>query len=295
MDVANGKVEKAMIVYADMLLVVNWWIDFLLLLGVRRFMGIGARPWRLVLGSLVGALFSLVLLLPPMAVWLSLALKLLAAGLMVLISFGWNSRRRYIRSILLLFGLSAGLSGLCSALYHFAAPRDLFVVNGVVYYAVSPWLLLGLTVLCYALMWVFERVIRRRAPAQRDFIVRVHSGGRSMTAKCLYDSGNHLIEPFSNRPVLVVERASLEGLLTIPEEVDDLPPSGAWRVVPFDSLGGSGLLPAFLPDSVVAMTPQGERSLGECYVAVCTRLGRGEYEGLIGSALGDRLFDGRMV
>ena len=141
-----------MIVYADMLLAVNWWIDFLLLLGVRRFMGIGARPWRLVVGSLVGALFSLVLLLPPMAVWLSLLLKLLAAGLMVLVAFGWHSRRRYIRSLLLLFGLSAGLSGLCSALYHFAAPRDLFVVNGVVYYAVSPWLLLGLTVLCYALM-----------------------------------------------------------------------------------------------------------------------------------------------
>lgn len=279
-----------MIVYADILLAVNLWIDFLLLLGVRRFMGVGARPWRLVLGSFVGALFSFVLLLPPMAAWLSLSLKLLSAGLMVLISFGIRNRRRYIRSLLLLFGLSAGLSGLCSALYHFAAPRDLSVVNGVVYYAVSPWLLLGLTVLCYAMMGVFERVIRRRAPAQRDFIVRVHSQGRSVTLKCLYDSGNHLTEPFSNRPVLVAERAVLEGLLAIPEDVDELPPNGVWRVVPFDSLGGGGLLPAFVPDSVVAITPQGERTLSDCYVAVCVRLGRGEYEGLIGSAMGDELF-----
>lgn len=279
-----------MILYADILLAVNWWVDFLVLLGVRRFMGIGARPWRLVLGALVGALFSFVLFLPPMAAWLSLALKLLAAAVMVLISFGWHSRRRYIKALFLLFGLSAGLSGLCSALYYFAAPRDLFVINGVVYYNVSPWLLIGLTVVCYGVLWAVELIARRRAPQGRDFTVRVHYDGRSVSAKCLYDSGNHLTEPFSNRPVLVLERAVLEGLLTLPEDVEDLPPNGMWRVVPFDSLGGGGLLPAFSPDSAVALTPQGERSLGECYVAVCGRLGREEYEGLIGSALGDRLF-----
>ena len=60
--------------------------------------------------------------------------------------------------------------------------------------------------------------------------------------------------------------------------------------MPFDTLGGSGLLPAFSPDSVVAVTAQGERALGACYVAVCERLGHGEYEGLVGSALGDQLF-----
>lgn len=279
-----------MIIYADILLSVNWWVDFLLLLGVRRFMGLGARPWRLVLGALVGALFSLVLLLPPMAAWLSLLLKLMAAGSMVFVSFGWHSRRRYIKSLLLLFGLTAGLSGLCSALYYFAAPRELFVVNGVIYYDVSPWLLIGLTVLCYGLLWVIERVMRRRAPADREFTVRLRHGGRSVSAKCLYDSGNHLTEPFSNRPVLVMERAALEGLLTLPEDVESLPPNGMWRVVPFDTLGGGGLLPAFSPESVVAVTPQGERTLGDCYIAICERLGRGEYEGLIGSALGDRLF-----
>ncbi len=278
-----------MVVYADILLAVNWWVDFLLLLAVRRFMGIGAKPWRLVIAAFLGGLFSFVLLLPPMAAWLSLLLKLTAAGLMVLAAFGWHSRRRYIRALCLLFGLSAGLSGLCSALYYFAAPRDLFVVNGVVYYAVSPWLLIGLTVLCYGVLWIMEQITRRRAPRQREFVVRLRHGEKAVSLKCLYDSGNHLTEPFSNRPVLVTERAALEGLLTIPEDIEDLPPNGIWRVVPFDTIGGGGLLPAFSPDSFVAITAQGERSLGDCYVAVCERLGRGEYEGLIGSALGDRL------
>ena len=278
-----------MIIYVDILLAVNWWVDFLLLLGVRRFAAFGARPWRLVLGALVGSLFSLVLLLPPMTAWLTLPLKLFAAAGMVLVAFGWHSRRRYIKAMLFLFGLSAGLAGLCSALYHFAAPRDLYVVNGVVYYDVSPWLLIGLTVFCYGLLWVFDQVMRRRAPADRDFIVRIHHGDETVSVHCLYDSGNHLVEPFSNRPVLVIERAAIENLLAVPENVEELPPNGSWRVVPFDSLGGSGLLPAFSPDRAVVFTAQGERVLDECYIAVCGRLGRGEYEGLIGSALGDQL------
>ena len=87
----------------------------------------------------------------------------------------------------------------------------------------------------------------------------------------------------------------MERLLTIPTDIEELPPDGLWRVVPFDSLGGGGLLPAFMPDSVVAVTPQGERRLSDCYVAVCRRLGRGEYEGLIGSGLGDELLNRREI
>ena len=281
-----------MVIYADVLLAVNWWVDFLLLLAVRRFLAIGARPWRLIVGALLGGVFSFSLFLPPMAAWLSLLLKLAAAGLMILTAFGWRGRRRFLKALFLLFGLSAGLSGLCSALYYFAAPRDLVVYNGVVYYAVSPWLLLGLTVLCYGILWLLEMIARRRAPHEMNFTVRVRHGGRSASFRCLYDSGNHLREPFSNLAVIVVERAVLEGLLPMPASVEDLPPNGQWRVVPYDTLKGGGLLPAFLPDEAIAVTSRGECSLGDCYVAVCERLGRGDYEGLIGSAFGDRLYTG---
>lgn len=278
-----------MVIYADVLLAVNWWVDFLLLLAVRRFLSVGARPWRLIVGAFLGGVFSFSLFLPPLAVWLSLLLKLVAAGLMILMAFGWRDRRRFLKALLLLFGLSAGLSGLCSALYYFAAPHDLVVFNGVVYYAVSPWLLLGLTVLCYGVLWLFEMVMRRRAPREMEFKIRVRHGGRTASFNCLYDSGNHLTEPFSNRAVIVVQRSALEGLLPLPESAEELPPNGQWRVVPFDTLGGGGLLPAFVPDAIVVVTSHGECPLGDCYVAVCERLGRGDYEGLIGSALGDQL------
>ena len=280
-----------MVIYADVLWLLNGWIDFLLLLGVRRALGEGGKPWRLALGALFGAVSSFVLFLPPLPVWLSLAIKLVAAAGMVLVAFRWRGLRSFLRRMLLLFGLSAGLAGACGALYFFAAPADFYVVNGVVYYSVPPLLLVGLTVVCYGVLWGTELLLRRRAPAEMSCRVRLFWGDRQTEFACLYDSGNHLTEPFSGHPVLVVERSVAEELLEVPLSVEELPPhsEAGWRLIPYDSLGGSGLLPAFIPRQVVAITSRGEQKLSACYVAVCDRLGRGEYRGLMGSTLGEEL------
>ena len=45
-----------MVIYGDILLAVNWWVDFLLLMLVRRLTGAGTGGVRVALGGLVGAL-----------------------------------------------------------------------------------------------------------------------------------------------------------------------------------------------------------------------------------------------
>ena len=278
-----------MVVYADILLALNWWIDFLLLLAVRRTLGGGARPWRLAAGALLGAASCFVLFLPPLPVWLSLTVKLGAAFVMVLVAFRRRGWREYMRRVFLLFAFSAGLAGLCGGVYYFAAPQDFHVVNGVVYYAVSPLLLVALSVICYGLLWLSDHLMRRRAPSTRVFRATLVVGGDRVIFPCLYDSGNHLIEPFSGYPVMVVERGLLEPLMEVPADADALPVGGGWRLIPYDTLGGGGLLPAFIPRQVTVTVDGAERPLPPCYVAVCERLGRGEYRGLMGSALSEEL------
>ncbi len=272
-----------MIIYADILVAVNWWIDFLLLTGAARFAGVYARVWRVIIAALIGALFSTVLLLPALPIWLTLLLKLLSAIIMVFVAFGRCSKCRFIKLLVILFSFSAGLAGLCSALYFYIAPPNLYVFNGAVYYAVSPWLLLVLTLVCYGILTILDIISRRRAPQGKLYTLTVIHNNHSINVRCLYDSGNHLVEPFSNWPVLVVERTALADILSIPENGMDLPPNGIWRVIPFNSIGGDGMLPAFVPDFVMLSNKQ----IPPCYVAVCDRLGGGDYQGLIGTALGE--------
>lgn len=283
----EGKGCEMMVIYVDVLLALNGWIDYLLLLAVRRTTVDDTKAWRLALGALVGALSCLTLLLPPLPLWLTMLVRLLSAAVMVTVAFRRRSWRDWVRRVLYLFAYSVGFAGLCGALYFFVAPQGFYVSNGVVYYSVPPLLLVALTVVCYGILWLWEQWSRRRAPKEHLLQVRLTHNGQQVTFPCLYDSGNHLAEPFSGYPVLVAERAALENLLPIPATVEHLTPGDGWRLIPFDTLGGGGLLPAFIPSSAVVMTGNGEVSLPPCYVAVCQRLGSGEYHGLLGSELGD--------
>lgn len=280
------KKGNAMIVYADVLIAVNWWIDFLLMCGIGKMAGLATSGWRLALGGLIGALLSLTLFLPPMAWWLSLFLKLITALPMVMVSFGWHGWHRLCRLTLLLFGLSAALAGLCGALYYFVAPRGLYVENGIVYYGISPILLVVLTTVCYGILWLTDSFTHRRSPAFSRYTVNLTFGGTTVSVCCQYDSGNHLIEPFSGCPVLLVERTALDKL-RLPAVAGNVPVG--WRMIPYESIGGKGLLPAFRPEKITVRTAGGERELTDCYVAICDRLGRGACQGLIGSVLGNQL------
>lgn len=67
------------------------------------------------------------------------------------------------------------------------------------------------------------------------------------------------------------------------------------RLLPFESLGGEGVLPAFLPQRTQCAGRERSSQLPPCYVAVCERLGRGEYRGLLGSALAEELTGGKCL
>ncbi|MEG1972078.1 MAG: sigma-E processing peptidase SpoIIGA, partial [Oscillospiraceae bacterium] len=61
----------------------------------------------------------------------------------------------------------------------------------------------------------------------------------------------------------------------------------SFRMIPFDSVGGGGALPAFMPDRVDIMLKT--RSIGinkGCYVAISEDIiGGGEYEAIVNPAL----------
>ena len=78
-------------VYADVLLAVNFLIDYLLLLFCARLSGRRIIRKRLLAGALVGALTSLVIFLPPLSFWPMTLLKAGIAVLMVRLAYPWLS------------------------------------------------------------------------------------------------------------------------------------------------------------------------------------------------------------
>ena len=98
-------------VYADVLLAVNFLIDYLLLLFCARLSGRRMIRKRLLAGALVGALTSLVIFLPPLSFWPMTLLKAGIAALMVRLAYPWLSWRVFFRDSFLFFTVSFLLAG----------------------------------------------------------------------------------------------------------------------------------------------------------------------------------------
>lgn len=285
------------IIYLDILIAVNWLIDFLLVRACARLLRCEGKIGRQVLGSLFGGCSAVAILLPPMGAWISLWVQLVTAAVMALITFPWQGMRAYIKQTGLLFVVSALFAGVALALFTFAAPSGLYVANGTVYYYIPP---LWLAVLCavgYGVVVLCERLFRHSRPQGGIYKLSVTDAGGTVVISALYDSGNRLCETFSGAPVIVAEREAVMEVLSpamkrllkaleengVPGEQSVVP---GWRLVPFKSIGGNGLLPAFKPQSLQLQNETGETcSVTGCYLALGRSLGRGEYRALLGDGV----------
>lgn len=277
-----------MVVYLDVLLAVNWVIDFLLLHAVARLTRTPCRGWRLVVGAAVGAAWCCVVLLPKLPTALIVAIEAAGALAMVRAAFFWNGWRDLLRRAGVLFVLSAVFAGVAMAICFWAAPEDLRVINGVVYYHISPLLLIALTAFSYGLLCLWGRWTRRREPVGRSYRLRITQEGRTVELPALFDSGNGLTEPFSGAPAVVADYAAVAALLSPAwDPACRVPPPGA-RLIPFSSVGGGGLLSAFRPDRLTVIGDEGEWDRTGAWVAVCQTLGQGEHRALIGLELTER-------
>lgn len=277
-------------IYMDVLIALNWFLDYALLSGTVRLLHIPYRRIRLVLGSLTGALLAALLVLLVLPGWLSAFLRLAAALPVVLIAFGWGGWRQNIVRLVVFFALSTALAGLVLLLYTLAAPQGLRVINGVVYYNVSPFWLAVLTAAGYGVLCLYERWGRLRQ-LEREYRLELTGACGTRVLRALYDSGNRLIEGFSGKPVIVADKAAIIPLLTTEQQQflewkdapTDLP--GHWRLIPYRTIGGDGLLPAFVPERAALCAGKKRRDITGVYIAITDRLGRGEYEALVGATV----------
>ena len=276
------------VVYVDMLLGLNLVIDYVLVCGCARVLQLPSDRRRMIGAAAVGALSSLLILLPPMPTALSLLCKLGTALLMVPIAFPCPTFGRFCKAVITLFVLSALFAGVCNGLYLLFDPSAVTVQSGIVYMPVEPLLLLVLITASYGVLCLYDRITRQRLAKHAAYRLEIRHNGEQITLYALYDSGHHLRDSFSGAPVIIVERAALGALQIQAQPALAGAGSHPIRYIPFSSLGGSGMLPSFRPQEVL-MHSDGETTLIDpVWIAVCERLGKGDYRALIGPDIANR-------
>lgn len=257
-------------IYIDVLMAVNFFITYFLLLACAKFLALPIKRSKLAGASALGAVFSLSVLLPEYPAVLSLLMKLLMSIAIVICAFGFGGIKRLIRNTLAFYVISFAFAGIMVAVWYFCAPQGLVIRNSVVYFNISPILLIVLAVACYGIITLINRITGRQPPKNLFCRITVSHGGVSCGCSARVDTGNSLREPFSNYPVAVIERSVIRRLI---------PPDGNlnFRLIPYDAVSGSGVLKAFRPDRLTIDYQNKSIQVTEVYIAVSeTRLGDSE-------------------
>ncbi|MFV0497979.1 MAG: sigma-E processing peptidase SpoIIGA [Candidatus Fimivivens sp.] len=271
----------ATVVYVDVLLVINFMVNFILLRVTALFLRQQPVFWRLCLAAALGAFGALIIFVPIYNRVVLLLYKLFLTVLMSIAVFGCKGFKRLCISVFCLFTVSLLTGGLLLLLSVTMRPRGLLVSKGAVYLDIGAAALIGCCIVAYLIVAGLSALLARSAPKGTLCEITVLHAGAVSVFPALIDTGSNLTEPFSHCPVIVCEEQALGR--TMPPALKSFnlakTPVQGLRLVPYKTLDSTGLLPAFMPDTLL-VRPQGEsaKKAGDCYIAVLDKsLGSAQY------------------
>ena len=262
---SNGGGE--MTVYLDLVMLVNFLVDLLLLVAAQRLCGYPLRLKRVILSAGIGAIYAGACVLPGFRFLGNMFWRLAVLGLMSVAAFGWN---RWIlrRSAIFVF-LSMALGGIALGLGN----------GGTV----------ALIAAAGAVCAICAVGFRGNALVKEYVSVKLTYGGVTRELTALVDTGNALKDPITGLSVLVVGADVAKQLLGLTQEqllspIETMAESKipGLRLIPYRSVGNpNGMMLAVKMERVC----MDDQEIGEVVAFAPQILGAGKFQALAGGVL----------
>lgn len=270
------------VVYVDILLTTNLFVNYFLLLSCTKLLKTQAKRLRLFLGALAGATTSLVIFLPEMNFFIGTVFKLITALFIVYISFGLKNFKKFTKLFFAFIAANFIFAGSMMALWIAFKPGGMVINNNVVYFDISVPVLIISTVVCYGFVITISKIVARRSPSEVKYTVTIAFDSLSVTGNGYLDTGNSLTDCFSGFPVIIVNKKFVEKLLFdaeiayLQEQTSVSKNEGRLksrvRIIPFGTIKEQGILKAFRPDCVTIEKENGiVCKTSEVYAAIGIR------------------------
>ena len=279
------------VIYIDVLLCVKLLINYVILILEAKLLNLRIKRKRLILSALMGSFYSIFIFFDQINLLLSLFIKLLMSITIILIAYGFINTRSFVKSIVTFYFINFIFGGIIFCIWYFISPKGIFIKNGIVYFDISPILLILSTVVIYFSIKIYQYFLGESDLHDSVCDLEILNKGRIVKLFAKVDTGNSLKEPFSNKPVIVAEYESLKDILPpevknyIQDNVEDWTAKGKktslLRVIPYSTVSGEGLLPAFIPEKVT-IKYKNKTYIKETFLAISKRnLFLGDYKALV--------------
>lgn len=252
------------VVYVDMLFLLNFFMDSVILITTSQFIKSPIKLCRIVLSSTLCAIYSCVMFFPRISFMYSAVFKLLFLILIMYISFPKMTPVKLIKNTIVFIGVNCLFSGLCFFLIfrtNFGTTVGSVVSNGEIYLNIAPSTLVFSTMLAYLIAWCISYIKKQNLIQERITMeITIYFNSKYVTVNALCDTGCTLCEPISSYPAIIIDRQTAEKL--IPQEQDQ---HIQYRVFPFSTIDNKkGILNGFIPDKIIIQSGE----IHQCSVAI---------------------------
>ncbi len=227
-------------------------VNYFLLSAVKLILHFEIKRIRLFIGAAAGSLYSLVIFLPELPETVSILMNLTASAGIVAITFCPKTFKIFLKQTAAFFTVNFVFAGLMLAVWLVLRPNGMAVNNSIVYFDIDIKTLTVSTVICYAVINLLSKFVRRSSPEDKIFSVTFTDSGRSITVNALLDTGNTLKDGFSSSPVIIADEDVIKALVGFSAEdcffgnnaLDMSAVSNGIRLIACNTVAGKSLLKA---------------------------------------------------
>ncbi len=252
------------IIYADVLFLINFTINYVLLSVTGKIMAIKRENKRMIISSAAGALYSCFIFFPALSIMYTVLSKVIFSGIITYLAFNIKKVLLLIKATAVFYISSFMLGGVTMALFFVTGiyKKTIAVTNNGVIYFNLPWKILFVsTLIIYIFIKIASKIIKQKQiTVQKEVKINYHN--KSISLMGMVDTGNMLCDPISKKPVIVCEIGVLKSIL--PENMIDIfcnnntadydipyKKGENIRIIPYKCIGKeNGVMFGFLSDSV---------------------------------------------
>lgn len=260
------------VLYLDVLLLLNFCMDYMALYLTGAFLHRKRSAWRLCGAAAFGAVYALASVLFAGNETVGNILSVAVACLLAYIAYGGEGGAgKFLRLLALFYGISFLLGGTVTAAY---VLLDSYLPHAVLSDSENGDLRLVIFSLTAGISGIAIRLIGawlERKESARSCRVTVFLDGKGVSFDALLDSGNLLSDPLSGRRVIIASSSSLVGLMETnvlkmlangEQSIAFLPKQIRRRVrlIPVHGIGGDRLLVGILPDRILLAPSEEQQS-----------------------------------
>ncbi len=224
-------------IYLDVIALLNFLMDFLLLLTVNYTLKRNSSWKKLVLGAFLGSLTLIFLFLPCSKLFLIL-FKIITSFLICITSFHFKNWRYTFQNMTYFYMTGTILGGF---LYYLNVEFS-YKQKGIVFFHDGLSInFIFLIIISPIILYIYLRSNKKLKSQYNHYyeLFITFKDGQKMTYNAFLDTGNKLQDPITNKAIILIEKASLTKIDT-----------NSIIYVPYNSLNNHGLLKCISPQYV---------------------------------------------